>query len=280
MAKATITMPPGVTLTLDGFLRELTAGCRALPMMVGLPPVEKHLGTEFTYQVAIRGDLVARLEDGRVWNAEWQTSHKPELGQRLVDTHRGIERDHKPPGIVQHVLRLDGVGSPARVTAVVAGHPIDFEVLTPADLDLEPLFASDNVNDKIMACLLTPKPGLLIDVVKGLRELPEEDQARALKLFMLMTQFRMDRDSLPEEVLQMVTDVIEIDYKRNPVTRTAWRDGHERSAVRLLSLFGPVDDEERTRIAEMGNDELERYEAELFEKVAERFPAEDSTPSP
>ena len=58
-----------------------------------------------------------------------------------------------------------------------------------------------------------------------------------------MAQLRMNRARLPEEALEMVTDVIEIGCKHDPATKKAWRDGHERSALRLPSLFGHIDDE-------------------------------------
>ena len=63
-----------------------------------------------------------------------------------------------------------------------------------------------------------------------------------------------------------------IDDKHQTVTRRAWRGDHERSVPRVISLFGPFDDDARTLVFAMENNELGRYEAEPFHRVKDRFP--------
>jgi hypothetical protein len=135
----------------------------------------------------LRADLLARLEDGSLRHVEVQAKNEPDIGRRQAEYYLGFHRllnQH-----VEQVLLYVG-REPLRMAPVFETPAMRyaFQLLDMRDVDGEPLLASEDWGDNLLA-LLTPieQERVLERVEQQIRKLKGEEQETASKLLVIIS---------------------------------------------------------------------------------------------
>ena len=126
----------------DGILRRRLFGGR----------IVEHLATEQPQVPNLRADLVVRTEDGSIHHLEFQTANEPHFGRRMLNYYLYLVNQHQQH-IVQTVLYVGR--EPLRMETVYATPSLEFrfEIVNLREFDAEPLLASDDWADVVLALL-------------------------------------------------------------------------------------------------------------------------------
>ena len=135
----------------------------------------------------LRVDLLARLANGSLRHVEVQAKNEPDIGRRQAEYYLGFHRllnQH-----VEQVLLYVG-REPLRMTPLFKTPVMQyqFELLDMSSVDGEPLLASDDWGDNLLA-LLTPlgQERVLRRVEEQIRKLNGEEQETASQLFVILS---------------------------------------------------------------------------------------------
>ncbi len=126
----------------DGILRRRLFGGR----------VVEHLATEQPQVNNLRADLVVRTEDGCIHQLEFQSSNEPDIGRRMLNYYLYLVNQHQKH-IVQTVLYVGR--EPLRMEPAYTTPCLEFrfEIVNLRDFEAEPLLASDDWADIVLALL-------------------------------------------------------------------------------------------------------------------------------
>ena len=126
----------------DGILRRRLFGGR----------IVEHLATEQPQVTNLRADLVVRTEDGAIHQLEFQTANEPHFGRRMLNYYLYLVNQHQQH-IIQTVLYVGR--EPLRMETVYATPSLEFrfEIVNLREFDAEPLLASDDWADIVLALL-------------------------------------------------------------------------------------------------------------------------------
>lgn len=197
-------------------------------------PVVEWVNVEQPKVTNLRADLLARLEDGSLRHVEVQAKNEPEMGRRQAEYYMGFHRllrEH----VEQIVLYIGR--EPLRMRPVFETPTMryEFQLLDMRDFDGEPLLASDDWGDNLLALLTSvEQERVLLRVEQQIRRLKGEEQETAAGLFVVLSGIL----GLEETVVRRLNM---IDIMENKVLGPAILKGEATMLARLLEKrFGEL----------------------------------------
>jgi len=193
-----------------------------------------------------RADLLARCVDGRLRHVELETRNRPDTGRRAAEYYLGFHRllNEEVEQVILFASRDELTMPPVFETGCMR---YEFRILDLKSLDGEPLLASDDWGDNILA-LLTPveRERVLSRVEQQLCKLAGEEQQDAANIFVIVSGIMGIEDEVRERVNM-------IDIMENKIIGPAIRkglsqglsqglaQGERNVVVRMLTWkFGPL----------------------------------------
>ena len=198
----------------------------------------------------IRVDLLARLADGSLRHVELQKKNEADIGRRQAEYYVGFHRllnEH-----VEQILLYVG-REPLRMSPVWETPSMrhKFIILDIRDFDGEPLVASEDWGDNILALLTRVDQERVLQRVQAqLRKLKGEEQETAARLLVIVSGI-IGLEQAVVERLQM------IDIMENKVLGPAIRMGEAKMLkMQLEERFGPLPGETVLTIDGASQDEM------------------------
>ena len=150
-------------------------------------PVVEYISTEQPRVSNNRSDMVARTEGGSLRQVEFQTYNEAGFGVRMLEYYAYLVRTYGEH-VVQTVLYLgkDPMRLETEFQSPSTTHRID--IVNLRELDAEPLMASDDWTDNVLAILAKGDRAKAIEVaVAGMRKMRPEDQSWATGTLMILS---------------------------------------------------------------------------------------------
>jgi hypothetical protein len=150
-------------------------------------PVVEWVSVEQPKVTNMRVDLLAQLEDGSLRHVELQAKNEPDMGRRQAEYYLGFHRlvgEH-----VDQIMLYVG-REPLRMRPVFETPTMryEFRLLDIRDVDGEPLLASEDWGDNLLALLTSvEQQRVLLRVEEQIRKLKGEEQETAAKLFVIIS---------------------------------------------------------------------------------------------
>jgi hypothetical protein len=217
-------------------------------------PVVEWVNVEQPKVTNLRVDLLARLEDGSLRHVEVQAKNDPDMGRRLAEYHLGFLRllGKHVEQVVLYVGR-----EPLRMAPVFETPAMryEFQLLDIRDVDGEPLLASEDWGDNLLALLTSVEQERVLQrVERQIRSLKGEEQETAARLFVIVSGI-IGLEGAVVERLNM------IDIMENKVLGPAILKGMLKGEVAMLTgqleeQFGPVPDWVTEKLASANEAEL------------------------
>lgn len=215
----------------DGIIRRLLFGGKVI----------EFLATEQPQIFNRRADLVVRTEDGSLHHVEFQTSNETGFALRMLEYYAYLARVHKQH-ISQVVLYLGP--EPLRLEPAYTSPSIGFrfEIVNLREFDAEPLLASEDWADNVLALLAKGEPEKALGVVLSrLRAMKSDDQNWAVGTLVQLSGIL----GMEEIVNDRLTEVGMIDLMENkilaPLILRAEQKGQQDLLQELLTeKFGSL----------------------------------------
>ena len=195
-------------------------------------------------------DLLARLADGSLRHVELQKKNEADIGRRQAEYYVGFHRllnEH-----VEQILLYVG-REPLRMSPVWETPSMrhEFVILDIRDFDGEPLVASEDWGDNILALLTRVDQERVLQRVQAqLRKLKGEEQETAARLLVIVSGI-IGLEQAVVERLHM------IDIMENKVLGPAIRMGEAKMLkMQLEERFGPLPGETVLTIDGASQDEM------------------------
>jgi hypothetical protein len=193
-------------VTLKDCLQHLTAeGCRQLTGAV----VERWLDVDLADVRRLQPDLLGETTAGDLLHIELQNSNDPDMPLRMVDHSIAIfRRLARWPKQVVLYFGDPPVGMPSGYRR------FEWQVVDAHALDGEPLLASAQVDDNVVAVLLRLRDerATLHRILERVGRAPSEQRQQALKALFVLARLRGLAPLLEEEAKKMPID-FEVDWK-------------------------------------------------------------------
>lgn len=176
----------------------------------------------------LRADMLARCADGTYRHLELESRNTPDLGLRVAEYHLGFYRKLKAD--VEMVVLYVGK-QPLRMKSGFHTGSLGFRfrLLDIRDFDGEPLLASDDLGDNMLALLTRcDQERVLQRVEEQLRKLPGGAKEEAARLFVVISGLR-SLEKTVERRLHM------IDIMENKVLGPAVLRGEHQGQVKMLT---------------------------------------------
>jgi len=213
-----------------------------------------------------RVDLLARCADGLLRHVELETRNRPDTPRRAAEYYLGFHRllNEDVEQVILFASRDELAMSPVFETRFMR---YQFRILDIKSLDGEPLLASNDWGDNILA-LLTPveQERVLCRVEQQLRRLKGEEQEDAANIFAIVSGIIGIEDAVTERITM-------IDIMENKIIGPAIRKGlaqglaqGERDVVaRLLTWkFGPLPGHVIEKLQNAAESDLRVWEQRLL----------------
>jgi hypothetical protein len=211
-------------------------------------PVAQWINVEQPKVTNIRVDLLARLENGRLRHVEFETKNEAHMGRRQAEYYLGFHRllgEH-----VEQILLYAGQ-EPLRMEPVFETPSLryEFQILDMRTFDGEPLLASEDWGDNLLALLThIDRERVFQRVEAQIQKLNGEEQETAARLFVILSGIIGVEESAVRR-LHM------IDIMENKVLGPAIRQGIQKGKAEMLSellteRFGMLPDWTSQRLAE------------------------------
>jgi predicted transposase YdaD len=248
---------------------------------------EEVLNVEFPSVRKRQPDLVLRLDDGRVYHLELQSTGDPAMPWRMLEYYGLIRQRYQAP-VLQQVLYV-GQG-PSTLADGLALDQLSFryQVVDIRDIDCRSLLASPSLEDNLLAllCRLHDEGEAVRAVLGKIAALDQNQRRDALERLQILCGLRPLQAAIESEVKRMP---ITLNLRDNPFFREAFAEGEERGRnagltrgreegreegrvegeYRLLSKqlerrFGPLPESLVARLEAAGSAELERWGVRLL----------------
>lgn len=201
----------------------------------------------------LRADLLARLADGSLRHIEIQKRNDPDLGRRQAEYYLGFHRllgEH----VTQVVLYVGR--EPLRMAPRWQTPSLQFEftILDIREFDGEPLLASEDWGDNILALLTRMDPERVLERIEAqLRKLRGEEQETAARMLVVISGII----GIEERVVERLHM---IDIMENKVLGPAVLRG-EATVLKILleECFGPLPADIVDRVDRASQDEMLRW---------------------
>jgi hypothetical protein len=150
-------------------------------------PVVEWVNVEQPKVTNMRVDLLARLENGSLRHVEVQATNEPDMGRRQAEYYLGFQRllgEH----VEQIVLYIGREPMRMRPLFETPTMRYEFQLLDIREVDGEPLLASDDWGDNLLALLTqVEQERVLLRVEQQIRKLKGEEQETAARLFVIIS---------------------------------------------------------------------------------------------
>jgi hypothetical protein len=150
-------------------------------------PVAEWVNVEQPKVTNLRVDLLARLEDGSLRHVEVQVKNDPVMARRQAEYYLGFHRllgEH----VEQVVLYVGPEPLCMRPVFETPTMRYEFQLLDIREVDGEPLLASDDWGDNLLALLTrVEQERVLLRVEQQIRKLRGEEQETAARLFVIIS---------------------------------------------------------------------------------------------
>ena len=237
----------------------------ALLRATGLQSVEglRWLNVELPKVNNLRVDQLGRLPDGQLIHIDCQTQNDGGIAMRMAEYFFGIWRLHG--GIpLQIVLYIGEKPMRMKNTIAVAGLTYRFHLIDIRELDGEPLLASPNLSDNVVAVLtrLGSQPGTVRRILERIANSKASQRGEALTELYILAGLRGLHVEIEREVKTM--PIVE-DKLLKKIIAPQIRQGLEQGRIEgqmeiLLSQvakrFGRVTPNVRRKLATLKPDQL------------------------
>jgi hypothetical protein len=199
-------------------------------------PVVEWVNVEQPKVTNMRVDLLARLENGTLRHVEVQVKNDPVMARRQAEYYLGFHRllgEH----VEQIVLYMGREPLRMRPVFETPAMRYEFQLLDIREVDGEPLLASEDWGDNILALLTqVDQERVLQRVEQQLRKLKGEEQETAARLFVIISGII----GLAKTVVRRLRM---IDIMENEVLGPAILKGEATMlAAQLEAVFGTLPD--------------------------------------
>jgi predicted transposase YdaD len=211
----------------DTVLKELIlqSPSRLLEQLAG-SPIREWLNVELPRTRNARVDLVAWLEDGRLWHLELQSENDDEINWRSLEYYLLIYRQMNVPP-VQVTLYVGE--QPLRMSDTIIQESLQFRhrVVDIRGLDVERLLESEDIGDNLMSilCRLQDKREVVRRILRRISAMPKAKQPDALARLLVLSGLRGASALVIEESKTMP---VIIDPMKNPVLREWYEEAFAR----------------------------------------------------
>lgn len=251
----------------DRALKELfqTAGTSLFERLGGASP-RSWLNVEFAHTRAPRADLVAWLENDKLFHLEFQSSNDSRMSWRMLDYYAQLCQKYDLPPL-QVVLYLGE--EPMRMGKGLEHRNLRFEYQTVdiRDFDGDELAGSSMPGDIVLAVLCpTPEPRARIrKILDRLLAFPPEERQRAIRLLLILSGLRGLGEQVSKEVAKMP---VVFDFMKDSFMRGLYEkgvdEGRNEGEVRVLrrqlsQRFGPVPSWVDERLSAAREEQLESW---------------------
>lgn len=259
----------------DNALKELfqSIGTSITQRLAGAAPRE-WINIEMARTRAPRADLVSWLNNGRLFQLEFQSDNHKAMGWRMLDYGSFLEQEYGATPI-QVVLYIGN--EPMTMPSGVETEFLTYRytLIDIRDLDGESLLNSPEIGDVILSilCRTSDPLAFLRRILERLFQLEPSQRERCLRLLLLLSLKRKLGPIVAKEVATMgvVLDPMEDEYLRDLYERgleegkeAGKEAGREEGAVGLLRMFlqerfGPLPEWAEVKITHAASDRLLRW---------------------
>ena len=199
-------------------------------------PVMEWINVEQPKITNLRVDLLARLYDGSLRHVEVQAKNESDMGRRQAEYYLGFHRllgEH----VEQIVLYIGREPMRMRPVFQTPTMRYEYQLLDMREVDGEPLLASEDWGDNVLALLTSvEQERVLLRVEQQIRKLKGEEQDTAARLFVIVSGII----GLEEAVVRRLQM---IDIMENKVLGPAILKGEAKMlASQLEKRFGTLPD--------------------------------------
>jgi hypothetical protein len=266
-------------IALKSVIRRLSGG--VLESLTGFA-IERWHNVELPEVRSLRADLIGETAQGSLVHVELQSTNDAEMALRMVEYAVAIYRalGRLPEQIVLYVGR-----EPLRMQGSLAGAALSFRcrIVDVRALDAEPLLASANLEDNVIAVLmrLSDEREAVRRILRRISAGEPGARAVALRELMLLAGLRSLGDVIIKETTNMpiLDDIMDHDYLGPMIRRERLAgliQGEQTVVMRLIEKrFGPIPASARQRLEGMTLPEVEEtalrvLDAESLEDVLGR----------
>ncbi|MBL8233710.1 MAG: hypothetical protein JNL98_34755 [Bryobacterales bacterium] len=221
-------------------------------------PVREWVNIELPKVNNPRVDLLARCADGSLRHVEVQTSNESDIARRQAEYYLGF---HRLLGEHVEQVMLYASAAPLRMSNAFETPSMryEFRLLNMREFDGEPLLASDDWGDNLLALLTKVEQIRVLERIESqLRRLKGEEQDTAARLYVIISGIVGIEDVVSER-LNM------IDIMANRVLGPAVLKGSRRTIATLLDQkFGPLPEWAVEQLEQAGEAQLDRLTLRLL----------------
>ena len=239
----------------DGIIRRLLFGGKVI----------EFLATEQPQIFNHRSDIVVRTEDLSLHHVEFQAANEAGFALRMLEYYGYLARFHQQH-VFQTVLYLGR--EPLRMEGTYTSPSIDFrfKIVNLREYDAEPLLASEDWADNVLALLAKGNPEKVLEVVlPRLRAMKSEDRDWAAGTLLALSGIL----GIEETVAERLKEVGMIDLSENkvlgPLIRQQFEKGEEKGRSegrvdflqeQLIEKFGSLPEWARLRLMAASAEDL------------------------
>jgi hypothetical protein len=212
-----------------------------------------------------RADLLARCADGILRHVELETRNRPDTPRRAAEYYLGFHRllSEEVEQIILFASRDELTMRPVFETRSMR---YQFRILDIKSLDGEPLLASDDWGDNILALLTrVEQERVLLRVEQQLRKLKGEEQQDAANIFTIVSGII----GIATKVTQRIgmIDIMENEVL-GPAIRKGLAQGERNVVLRLLAWkFGPLPGHVTEKLQNATESDLLVWEQRLLKAI-------------
>ena len=230
----------------------------------GAKPVEL-LGVEFNSFEKRVPDLVARLDDGRIFHLEVQSDNDRKMPLRMLRYWILLREQYPNVQIVQHVLYIGGPTLSMTRYIEEGGISYRYEVTDIRDIDEDVFLRSDSAADRALAVLsrMRNERFTIRRILASWAGASRRERDDLIEKLVVLSGLRKLNEIVAEEVQNMP---IEIDLMENSTIRRWIEQGEANLLVKLMTKrFGALSQETEKMLRSAPYDQLERWALRLMD---------------
>ncbi len=255
---------------------------RLLHLLIGCRAVET-LNVEFPAVKKRQPDLVMRLDDGRIYHLELQSSGDVAMPWRMLEYYALIRQHYGAP-VLQQVLYVGQGPNTLGEGLEQDGLKYRYEVVDIRAIDCRALLTSPAIADNLLAllCRLHDEAEVVRTVLGRIARLDDNSRRDALHWLEILSGLRPIKSVIQREVEKMP---ITVNLRDNPFFQEAFAEGkqegfqqgreegreqgrsegeHRLLTKQLEKRFGPLPDPILERLKAAGSEQLEVWAVRLL----------------
>ena len=246
------------------------------PRLTGARPVEL-LSVEFASVEKRFPDLVSRLEDGRIFHLEVQSTNDPRMPQRMLHYRTLIRARFEGVRMLQHVLYIGG--PPLLMETYIEEEDLSyrFHLSDIREIDEEVLLRSESEAERMLAVLSRTRDdrATIRRILGSWARAPRRERDDLIEKLMLLSGLRRLDSAVAEEVRNMAftLDYMENDFFRGLIEervekgiQQALENGQATMISKLLTKrFGVLAPDIEQKLTSAHSEQLERWALRLLD---------------